>query len=325
MRSKILSVLGLVAVLVMVFNINANAQTKEEAAKLYNDGVAAFNAKNYTVAIASFNQAVEIAAKVGDEANDVRDGSTKLIPVSYLQNAFQLYKDKKVEESIKEFNNAIEAGNKYNDQTTVSKASSAVPQLYRVMGNQELTAKNYEKAKMYYKMGVKLTPDASNNYLGLGLVYSKQEKLDSAVYYFEKVVEIGKRTNKLDEVDKANAQIRDLWLEKASNSEKAKKYEEAIESYQNVLKYDEKNDLAYYKIAFCNYSISKWAEAEAAANKTLELIKVPADQAKVYFLLGGIGESKKDLVMACTNYKKAGTNPKFKAQVDARVKVLKCK
>ena len=325
MRSKIMRVFGIMSMIAFFFAVNASAQTKDEAAKLYNDGVAAYNAKNFAVAITNFNQALDVAAKVGDEANDVKDGVVKLLPSCYLQNGMLLYKDKKVVESINEFNNAIEVGKKYNDQATVTKAGNIVPQLYRVMGNQELGAKNYDKAKEYYNMGLRLNPEATNSLLGLGLVYSKQGNVDSALVYFDKVIEIGKRTNKLDEVANATTQARDLFLEKASNDEKAKKYEDAIASYENVLKYAPQNDVAYYKIAFCNYSLSKWDDAEVAANKALEYTLNPAEKAKIYFLLGGVGEAKKDIEKACSNYKKATANPKYKAQATARTVALKCK
>ena len=318
-------VFGILSVMVFMFTLNASAQTKDEAAKLYNDGVTAFNAKNYAVAITTFNQALDIAGKVGEEANDVKEGVVKLLPSCYLQNAMNLYKAKDLAGSITEFNKAIEIGKKYNDQTTVSKASNAVPQLYRIMGNQELGAKNYDKAKEYYNMGLSLNPEATNSLLGLGLVYSKQGNIDSALVYFDKVIEIGKRTNKLDEVANATAQGRDLFLEKASNDEKAKKYEDALVSYQGVLKYAPQNEIAYYKIAFCNYSLSKWDDAEVAANKALEYTLNPAEKAKVYFLLAGVAEAKKDIPNACANYKKAAANPKYKAQAAARTVALKCK
>ena len=324
MRSKIMRVFGIMSMMAFFFAVNASAQTKDEAAKLYNDGVAAYNAKNFAVAITNFNQALDVAAKVGDEANDVKDGVVKLLPSCYLQNGMLLYKDKKVVESINEFNNAIEVGKKYNDQATVTKAGNIVPQLYRVMGNQELGAKNYDKAKEYYNMGLRLNPEATNSLLGLGLVYSKQGNVDSALVYFDKVIEIGKRTNKPDEVANATAQARDLFLEKASNDEKAKKYEDAIKSYETALKYAPQSEVVYYKLAFCNYTLSKWDDAEKAANKSLEYTLNPAEKAKVYFLLAGVAEAKKDIPNACANYKKAATNPKYKAQASARIKALKC-
>lgn len=324
MRSKTIKFFGLLGVFALAFTLNASAQTKADAAQQYNDGVAAFNAKNYAVAIAAFDKAIALAEQVGDEANDVKEGSIKLLPSSHLQNAMLFYKDKKFVESIKEFNTAIQVGKKYNDTKVVASASNAVPQLYRIMGNQEYTSGNYDKAKEYYNMGLQLNPEATNSLLGLGLVYAKQNKVDSALVYFDKVIEIGKSTNKLDEVAKANSQARDLMLEQASNAEKAKKYEEAVNDYNSALKYAPQSEVVYYKLAFCNYTMSKWEDAENAANKALEYTLNPADKAKVYFLLAGVAESRKDIPNACANYKKAITNPKYKAQAAARIKALKC-
>lgn len=319
-----MKVLGLLGVFAFALTLNASAQTKADAAQKYNDGVAAFNAKNFQLAIDAFNGAIKIAEQVGEEANDVKDGSIKLLPTSYLQNAMVFYKANNFEASIKEFNKAIEVGKKYNDNTIVTKASGAVPQLYRIMGNRELEAKNFEKAKEYYRMGLNLNPEATNSLLGLGLVYSKQDKVDSALVYFDKVIEIGKRTNKLDEVEKANSQARDMLLEQASEAEKAKKYEDAHSNYESALKYAPQSEVVYYKLAFCNYTLSKWDDAEDAAKKTLEYTLNPNDKAKVYFLLAGVGEAKKDIPMACENYKLAQADPKYKAQATARRTALKC-
>lgn len=325
MRTKMMRVFGLLGVMAFFLTLNAAAQTKADAAKLYNDGVAAFNAKNYPAAITAFNQAIDVAGKVGDEANDVKDGAIKLLPASYLQNAMTLYKDKKIAESVKEFNNAIEVGSKYNDQKVVSSAKNAVPQLYRILGNQEFGANNFEKAKEYYNMGLKLTPDATQNLLGLGLVYEKQSKADSALVYFEKVIEIGTRVNKPEDVKNAKAQARDLFIDKAAAAEKAKKYEDAIEAYKNVFKYAPESDAIYYKMAFDYYSLSKWDDAIENSNKALGLITKPEDKGKVYFMLGNIYSKKNDNANACANYKLAAASPKYKAQAAAALKGLKCK
>jgi Putative Zn-dependent protease, contains TPR repeats len=325
MRTKMMRVFGLVGVMAFLFTLNAAAQTKEEAAKLYNDGVAAFNAKNYPAAIAAFNQAIDVAEKVGDAANDVKDGVVKLLPASYLQNAIALYTGKKIEESVAEFNKTIEVGNKYNDQNVVNKAKGIVPQLYRLIGNQAFGANNFEKAKEYYNMGLKLTPDATQNLLGLGLVYEKQAKADSALVYFEKVIEVGTRTNKPEDVKNAKAQARDLFIEKAAADEKAKKYEDAIEAYKNVFKYAPESEAIYYKMAFDYYSISKWDEAIENSNKALGLITTPEDKGKVYFLLGNIYSKKNDNANACANYKLAAATVKYKVQATAALKGLKCK
>lgn len=325
MRSKIVKVLGLLGVAVLALTLSVSAQTKEDAAKLYNDGVAAYNTKNYPVAITNFNQAIDIAGKVGEEANDIRDGIVKLLPSCHYQVAMNFYRDKKFVEAIAEFNKTAEVAGKYNDQNMVTKATSAIPQLYRVLGNQELGAKNYEQAKQYYNLGLKLTPDATQNLLGLGLAYDKQAKQDSALIYFDKVIEVGKRTNKPEDVMKAQSQARDLFLVKASNAEKAKKYEDAIAAYQNVFKYAPENDAVYYKMAFASYSLSKWDDAIASANRALTLATNPDDKAKVYFLMANIYSKKNDTPNACTNYKLSSASPKYKAQASAAIKGLKCK
>ncbi len=325
MRSKIVKVLGLLGVAVLALTLNASAQTKEDAAKLYNDGVAAYNTKNYPVAITNFNQAIDIAGKVGDEANDIRDGIVKLLPSCHYQVAMACYKDKKFVEAIAEFNETIEVANKYNDKSMANKAATAVPQLYRLMGNQEFSAKNYEKAKSYYNMGLRLNPDATSSLLGLGLVYDKQNKPDSAIVYYDKMIEVGTRTGKPDDVMKAKSQARDLYLEKASAAEKARRYEDAITAYQTGFKYAPENDAVYYKMAFASYSLSKWDDAIASANMSLSLVTNPDDKAKVYFLMANIYSKKNDTPNACANYKLSSASPKYKAQASAAIKGLKCK
>lgn len=324
MKNKFLKVAGILTLFVAVFTFTANAQTKAEAAQKYNDGVAAYNAKNYSVAITAFSGAIEMAGQVGEEANDVVEGAGKLLPTAYLQNSLQLAKVKKYTEAIESINSAVAEGNKYKDASTVAKANRLLPQLYRILGNQELTAENYEKALDYYNKALSLTPDATNSLLGVGLVYSKLNQLDSSLVYFDKCIEVGKRTNKLDEVEKATMQARDMLLEKAAAAEKDKKYEEALADFEKVLNYAPQSEIAYYRIALCNYSLSKWDEAETAANKALEFTLNPTEKGKIYFMLAGIGEAKTDVPSACENYKKAMVDPKLKAKAAARRTALKC-
>lgn len=311
--------------MVLFLTLNAAAQTREDAAKFYNDGVSAYNAKNFAVAITAFNKAIETADKVGEEANEVKDGAIKLIPSCHLQNALALYNGKKLAESIDEFNEAIEVGGKYNDQNVVNAAKKAVPQLYRIMGNQQFSTANYEKARTYYRMGLKITPEETQNLLGIGLSFAKQNNADSALVYFDRVIELGTKNNKAADVSNAKAQARDIFIEKASAAEKAKKYEDAIAEYNNVLKYDADNNAIYYQIAFCNYFLSKWDEAIESSNKALSLITKADDKGKVYLLLGNVYLKKNDNANACANYKLASASPRVKAQALSAIKGLKCK
>ena len=318
-------VFGLLGVMAFFLTLNAAAQTKDEAIKLYNDGVAALTAKNYPTAIAAFTQAIDIAEKVGSDADQVKDGVIKYLPSCYYNNAMALYASKKLEESVLELNKTIEIGEKYNDQNVVSKAKNYLPQLYNFLGGKEFGANNLEKAKGYYNMGLKLTPDATKNLIGLGLICEKQGTADSALVYFEKAIEVGTRTNKPEDVKNAKAQARDLFIDKAAAAEKAKKYEDAIEAYKSVFKYAPESDAIYYKMAFDYYSLSKWDDAIENSNKALGLITKPEDKGKVYFMLGNIYSKKNDNANACANYKLAAASPKYKAQAAAALKGLKCK
>ena len=319
-----MKVLVFFGVAVLALTLSATAQTKEEAANLYNVGFAAFNTNKYSVAITNFDQALDIVIKIGDEANDIRDNIIKLLPSCHYQLATALNKNKKFVEAIAMFNKTAEVARKFNDQSMVSKALDNIPPLYRILGNQEYVAKNYEKAKQYYNLGLKLNPDATQTILELGLVYNKQAKQDSALICFDKVIEVGTRINKPDDVMKAKNQARDLFLLKASNAEKAGMYEDAITEYQNALKYAPDNEAVYYKMAFANYNLARWADAEKAANKSLEYTLNLPEKAKVYFLLAGIAEAMRDIPNACVNYKNAVRNPKYKAQATARMVALKC-
>ena len=300
------------------------SQSLEEATNAYNAGVE-LAATNIPKAIESLLQAADIAEKAGPEAEEIMVISRQQIPALQYNYATSLYKEKKVEEAIINFELANEYAVKYNDDGIQAKSADLLPKLYRVKGNDEYKAANYADALASFDKALGYNPDFAGAWLSKGLVYSKQKDDAALKEAMDKSIETGLKINDEKTVEQASKFMGDNLLGNANAAFKKNDFNGAIAILDESIKYSDNNAEAYYLYALSYNKVSKWDEAIASAQKGLELDGATADkQARFFFEMGTAQAGKGATNDACASFKKAAKGP-FTESANYQIKtVLKC-
>ena len=92
----------------------ASAQDMEKATELYNNAAAAID-NNKAEAITLFEQALEMAEKLGDEGAEIVTQCKGIIPKLYMSVGKEMVNEKNLDEAVARFKKAIEVGEAYGD------------------------------------------------------------------------------------------------------------------------------------------------------------------------------------------------------------------
>ena len=295
----------------------AGAQTLEEATNAYNQGVA-LAATDLPKAITSLQQAADISTKLGDEGAEILKLSNQQLPVLQYNYATSLYKEKKVDEAIANFEKAYDFADKYGDDAIKGKSSNLIPQLYRAKGVGEYNAEKYDAALVSFEKVLKYDPNLASIYLTQFKIYSKQNKTDLMKTAMDSAIVVGKRTNDVKTVEQA------LLIE-ANNAYEKKDFPKVISLLNDATTYTQDNSEIYYLLALSQNKLSKWEEAIESAEKGLSVEENNADKkARFYFEMGTAQAGKGASDAACASFKKAAVGP-FAESANYQIKtVLKC-
>ena len=309
----------------LLFGANTTySQTLEEATNAYNAGVE-LAATDMPKAIESLLQAADIAEKAGPEAEQIMIISRQQIPALQYNHATNLYKEKKVEEAIINFELANEYAKQYNDDGIAAKSANLLPKLYRVKGNDEYKAANYEDALASFDKALEFDADFAGAWLSKGMVYNKQNDDAALKGAMDKAIESGLKINDEKTVEQAHKFMGDNLLGSANAAFKKNDFNGAIALLDESIQYADNNAEAYYLYALSYNKLSKWDEAIASAQKGMELDGETADKAARFFFEMGMAQAGKGSNGdACASFKKAARGP-FVESANYQIKtVLKC-
>ena len=181
----------------------------------------------------------------------------------YANRGLDFYKEGKFEESIEQFNKAIEI-------------NPEISELYRGLGGAYLKHGDYEKAIENFEKALSINPNSSNTYNGLGEAHYQIGDYDKAIEYFNEAINIDSNYDK--------AYI-GLGLTYYYSS---RKYKEAEEKFNEALEINPNNFQAYTWLGLIyldlgKNDISKIEEAKLIFEKSLGINK---DYWQTYFGLG---------------------------------------
>ena len=185
----------------------ASAQDMEKATELYNNAAAAID-NNKAEAITLFEQALEMAGKLGDEGAEIVTQCKGIIPKLYMSVGKELVNEKNLDDAVARFKKAIELGEAYGDAEVVEEAKSLIPQILMADANQALNAKDYAAAVDGYQKVIDADPTNGQAHLRKGQALSAQGKVDDAIKSFELASENGQE-------EAAAKQLSNIYVKKA--------------------------------------------------------------------------------------------------------------
>lgn len=255
-----------------------------------------------------------LSAEVPDKNNQT--------PVVKYNEAYALYKQKKIKEALKAFEETAKAAEEFQNDDIKNKTKKIIPKLYVVLASSLLKERNYEESIVNYQKAVEIDPDNASAYLGLATIYKKTKNTDKLVEALSTIEGLNN--------EKVKYRSRKLgyayFVSKGTKESGAKKYTAAEASLKNALRFGGENANTYYQLTKV-YNGMKYYDKAVKAGKTAVGLENGSDEkkAKLYYELALAYYRKGDKTNACESYKKAAVG-KYTESADYQIKhVLKCK
>lgn len=317
---------NLVTLVFTVIAFTAFSQDINQAGELFNEGNQALKSNNFELAIEKYNEAMNMAEKLGEEGEMIVINSQTQIPQLYYKIGVTDYKEKKIEKAIGEFEKAIEYGKKYNDPETIQRAEETIPKLYYAQGNDFYKNDDYENALSSFNKAAEISPDYSRAYWGLGLTYDKLDDTPNMKKSFEKALELAKAEGDTKMEDKISKTAKKFLQASGAKKLQEQNWDGALVCLNASLDFDPDNAETYYYVALANNGLKKWDDAAAAAQKGIDMsAKENVEfKAKFYYELGNALKGKGDNTEACEAYTQAKHGRFVESAEYELTQVLKC-
>ncbi len=297
------------------------AQDMNAAGEAFNKGISMQEQENYPAAIQAYENARDIASKLGDEGADLKMKAEKQLSLSYYNYGKKLYSGKKYGDAINNFIKSADYAAMVNDQVTKDAADTYIAGLKTAIGNSSLKKEDYAKATSLYNEAIKYKPDYAKAYFGLGLVYKKQDNLEKMKESMDQAIKLAGNDEKT--IASAKEASGNAFQNAGAVDLQGGAFEKAIENLNKSLEYDSNSSMPYYYLTIAYNGLKKWEDAINAGNKALEL--ATKDKSDIYFEVAKANEGKGDTEAACTDYKNVTTGNNVAAAKYQIEQVLKCK
>ncbi len=305
MKSKLVTRIILMTILVAGFAGTSHAQDISKATEAYNNALT-LQTSDPMAAITSVKSCLEICDQIGEEADELKMRAELKLPQLYYNVGNSYAKKKNYTAAIPAYKEAIKVAQQYQTPKVEQKAMKVLPQLHYLIGGGHYKKKEYDETVSSMQQAIDIDPDYAKAYYYIGLVKKKQNDLPA----FEAIMDKGliAATNSRDRNYKKRIikTAASTFLSMGAKLATGGKASDAIPYLEKSLKYDQKNSELYFYLASAQNELKKWDKAIESANRGLMVEKGEADKkAKHYFNLGRSFEGKGDKNAACDAYKNA--------------------
>ncbi len=291
------------------------AQDLEKATELYNNAAAAIE-NSKAEAIDLFQQALDMAGKLGEEGQEIVNQCKGIIPKLYISLAKELVNEKKLDEAVAKFKEAIKIGKELGDDEVADEAKTLIPQIQLADANSLLNAKDYEGAVAAYQKVIDSDPENGAAHLRKGQALVALGKLDDAVKAFE-------LASKNGEEDAAAKQLSNTYVKKAVACQKAKDMKGALENAQKSTQYVD-NANAQKIIGISASSLKQNKVAAEAFEAYLSMSPEAKDKNQIIYQLATALVATGDNAKACGYFKQIAQDAKFGEAARYQITTLKC-
>ncbi len=295
-----------------------SAQDINQATEQYNNGAMELQMGNNGAAIEYFQSALTMGEALGEEGAELVGNCKKAICSATLGMAKDLYNAKDFANAVTAFEKAKAVAEEYGEADMAAEAAELINQTnilkYNTEGRDAMKAKDYATAIASFGKVLELDPSNGNAALQLGQAYMRANKLDESIAALETAKANGQEDN-------ANKLISQIYLKKAQASNKAKKYQEAIDFAAKSNEALESGNA--YKIAASAYQkLGKNAECITAYEKYLEITPNAKDASGVICTIAVLYQQAGNKAKAKEFYEKIVTDPQYGATAQEQLKTL---
>ncbi len=295
-----------------------SAQDINQATESYNNGAMELQMGNNSAAIEYFQSALTMGEALGDEGSELVGNCKKAICSAYLGMAKDLYNAKDFANAVAAFQKAKEVAEGYGEADIAAEAADLINQTtalqYNTDGKAAMKAKDFPTAITCFSKVLELDPTNGAAAIQLGQAYMRAGKLDESIAALETAKANGQEEN-------ATKLISQIYLKKAQASNKAKKYQEAIDLATKSNEALESGN-AYRIMAGAYQKLNKNAECITAYEKYLELSPNAKDANGVTFTIAALYQQAGDKEKAKEYYQKVAGDPQYGAAAQEQLKTL---
>jgi len=291
------------------------AQDMSEITEIAKQGQEAFQNGDKSEALNLFKQALELAEKAGDEGLEIVEQCKTAIPTISLSIAKEIFNDQNYAEAAKQFKEVAAVAEKYESYEVADEALALVPKALQGAANKLFNEKDYAGAAEAYKAALEETPENGTLYVRLGAALNASGKTEEAVDAFKKAAEFGQEKA-------ATKQISNIYLKKASQCLKEKKYADAVANAEKVLELGD-NAQAYQIAGQASQISGKNANAIKYFEKYLEVAPDAKNAGAIAYTVGALYQTAKNNAKAKEYYQKAADDPKYGAEAKKMLSALK--
>ena len=316
-----------IAVALFGITIVSSAQTLQDVADARNKGSELMAAGNLEGAITEFEKCVDLAKKVGEDAEEYSMLVESALPGLYQQIAIKLNSAKDYPAALKAIEATIAAAEKYKNPDVKEKTEKIIPQIYLAMGMVDYQDKKFNEAIANLDKVVALDPNNARAYFIRGACCQQLNDVPKMEESYKLAIEKGTANGDAANAQSAKKQLSTYYFNTGVTAQRAQKWDDAIAAFTKTVEVDNQNADAFYALASCFNTKKSWDNAIANAEKALELKSAESkDLEPTYFQLGTSYMEKKDNAKACECFKKVTTNSNFAPTAKHHVEhTLKCK
>jgi len=293
-----------------------------------NDAKTAYNAALQVMksdpakAIESLKSCIALCDKIGAPGDSVKIAARSKFAETYYNLAIGQAKEKKFDEALANFKEALKYGEETNNAEVIKRAAPAVVQIYAIQANTYLNDKNLEKAQETINLAIEMDPTNSKVWLVQTKIFQDADSASGVENAIQKCMAVCKNPNEIRQAQQSGL---NYFLSRGSKAVIASKFTDGVADLEKALTYDETNKDVLAYLAKAYNGASKWDNAIDVANKGIAIEEdVPEKEAKFWFEVGVAYKGKGDKTNACESFKKAMfgqyvDNAKYEIEVD-----LKC-
>jgi len=316
-----------IAMALFGITVVSSAQTIQEVVESRNKGSELMAAGDLDGAIAELEKCVDLAKKVGEDAEEHQIVAESALPNLYMQKATKINATRDFPATLKALEVAVAAAEKYNNPGVKESAEKIIPQIYYAIGAADFQAKKFDEAIQNLDQVIARDPNMAMAYFIKGASYQSLKDEAKMEENFKLAIEKGTASNNAQAVQQSKTQLVNYFNAVGTTAQGAKRWDDAIAAFSKTTEIDNQNPTAYYSLAACYNEKKSWDNAIASLEKALEF-RTEKDRWSLdgaYFQFGTAYAGKKDNDKACEYFKKIGAG-NFQASAKYQIEtVLKCK
>lgn len=164
------------------------ASAQSEIIDQFNKGVAAVNAKDYTNAIACFEDVIAKGMDSGDASVlSCMETAKKALPSCYQGMGIAAASQKNYEKATEYLTKAAEVAELYGNSTAMQKAKTILAKVYQAQGGDAYNNKDYATAAAVFEKGYAANPRNAEMALNLANSYCELGKFEEGMAIYEKI------------------------------------------------------------------------------------------------------------------------------------------